>query len=275
MSSELRRAICTALTAVNIVMTLPTLSVAQEEKPICPDRPGRGTSTCTVETGRAQFELGLFDDSFQHRSGVTTNAGNAGSLLAKWGISDRVDAEAGLALYQYQRVHDASGTQTLSSVGDLFLHAKYNPLPAASGNGASAFVLVLDPFLKLPTAGSGLGNGAVEGGLVLPMSYDLGNNWSLAMTPETDLLLNASGSGHHANLVDVVGLGRSFGPLALGAEVWTSQNLDPAGTTSQYSFDLDAAWLAGNDTQLDGGLNIGLNRATPDLEFYFGISRRF
>jgi len=134
---------------------------------------------------------------------------------------------------------------------------------------------VLDPFLKLPTATGGLGNGAVEGGFVLPMSYDLGNNWSLAMTPELDLLLNASGSGTHANLVDVVGLGHGFGPLTLGAELWTSQNLDPLGTVRQYSFDLDAAWLADNDMQLDGGLNIGLNRATPDLEIYFGISRRF
>jgi hypothetical protein len=43
----------------------------------------------------------------------------------------------------------------------------------------------------------------------------------------------------------------------------------------QYSFDLDAAWLADNDMQLDGGLNIGLNRATPDLEIYLGVSRRF
>jgi hypothetical protein len=134
---------------------------------------------------------------------------------------------------------------------------------------------VLDPYIKLPTAGGGLSNGAVEGGLVAPMSYDLGAGWSLAMTPEVDALLNGSGNGRHANLVDVVGLGKSFGPFTLGAEVWTDQNLDPAGTVSQYSFDLDAAWLIGNDTQLDGGVNLGLNRVTPDMEIYFGVSRRF
>jgi len=264
MSSGITRAAIVLLT----VLTMP-LARAQELKPICPDRPGRGTSPCTVERGHAQLELGLFDDSFQHRSGVTTDTDTVGSLLAKWGASERMDVEAGIAFYQHQRLHDASGTTTMSGVGDLFLHAKYNPL------GDGAFALVLDPFLKLPTASGGMGNGAVEGGLVLPMAYDLGNNWSLAMTPELDLLLNASGSGTHANLVDVVGLGHGFGPLTLGAELWTSQNLDPLGTVRQYSFDLDAAWLADNDMQLDGGLNIGLNRATPDLEIYFGISRRF
>lgn len=261
------------LAGVALLWALPAR--ANDLGPICPDRPGKGTSPCTLASGHAQFELGLFDESFQRRSGVTTDSGNAGSLLAKWGLSDRVDVEAGMALYQFQRVHDATGTSTASGIGDLFLHAKFNPLPAPPENESSAFSLVLDPFLKLPTAGGGLSNGAVEGGLVLPMAYDLGGYWSVAMTPEADVLLNASGSGHHANLVDVVGIGRSFGPLSLGAEVWSSQNLDPAGTVSQYSFDLDAAWLAGNDTQLDTGINLGLNRATPDLEIYFGISRRF
>ena len=264
MSSGITRAVIALLTVLTASATWA------EDKPICPDRPGRGTSACTVDPGHAQLELGLFDDSFQHRSGVTTDTDNAGSLLAKWGVNERMDVEAGMALYQEQRVHDASGTTTLGGIGDLFLHAKYNPL-ASDG----PFALVLDPFLKLPTAGGGLGNGAVEGGLVLPMSYDLGNSWSLAMTPEADVQRNTVGGGYHANLVNVVGLGKSFGPFTLGAEVWSSQNLDPAGAISQYSFDLDAAWLADNDTQFDTGINLGLNRATPDLELYVGISRRF
>jgi hypothetical protein len=261
------------LAALLLLAALPAR--AEGLGPICPDRPGRGTSPCTLAAGHAQLELGLLDDSFQHRSGVTTDTDTVGSLLAKWGVNNRLDVEAGMALAQFQRVHDAGGTVTASGIGDLFLHAKYNPLAGSPANGSSPVALVLDPFLKLPTAGGGLGNGAVEGGMVLPMSYDLGGNWSLAMTPETDILLDASGSGHHANLVNVVGLGRSFGPFSLGVELWSGQNLDPAGTVSQYSFDLDAAYLAGNDTQLDCGLNLGLNRATPDVEIYFGISRRF
>jgi len=249
-------------------MTAPTW--ADDPGPICPDRPGKGTSPCTLAAGHAQLELGLFDESFQRRDGVTTDSGNAGALLAKFGVDDRLDVEAGLALHQFQRLHDAGGTVTSSGIGDLVLHAKYNPLA-----GNSPFALVIGPYLKLPTAGGGLGNGAVEGGVVLPMSYDLGAGWSLAMTPEADALRDASGSGTHANVADVVGLGKSIGPLTLGAEVWTGQNLDPAGAVRQYSFDLDAAYLTDSDTQLDCGLNLGLNRATPDLEIYAGISRRF
>ena len=242
---------------------------ADDLSPICPDRPGKGTSPCTLAQGHVQVELGLYDVSTQRRSGVTTDMTVAGGSLVKYGVSDSVDLEAGMALYQGQRVHDASGTTTTSGVGDLVLHAKYNPLGDSGG-----FSFVLDPYIKLPTAGA-LGNGHVEGGIVAPFSLDLGSNWSFAMTPEADVLLNGSGSGYHAQLVDVAGFGKSFGPLTLGAEVWTSQNLDPAGTVSQYSADADVAVLLGNNTQLDAGVNFGLNRATPDAEFYFGISRRF
>ncbi|MDB5734558.1 MAG: hypothetical protein JWP16_549 [Alphaproteobacteria bacterium] len=241
---------------------------ADDMGPVCPDRPGKGTSPCTVDTGHAQVELGLLDESTQRRSGVTTDTGNAGAALAKYGVSDGFDLEAGMALYQFQRVHDASGTVTSSGIGDLFLHAKYQV-----SSGPVSFVL--DPYVKLPTAGGGLGNNHVEGGLVAPLGYDLGGGWSLSATPEADLLLNGSGSGYHANLVNVVGLGKALGAVTLGAELWTGQNLDPAGTVSQYSADVDAAWLVNNDTQLDCGLNLGLNRTTPDLEVYFGVSRRF
>jgi hypothetical protein len=250
--------------AVLLLAVLPAR--ADELAPICPDRPGKGTSPCTVADGHAQVELGLFDEATQRRAGVTTDTGNAGAVLAKLGIASNVDLEAGIAAWQFQRVHGAGGTAWAQGVSDLTLRAKWQP-------GDAPFVL--EPYLKLPTAGGGTGNGHVEGGVVAPFSIDLGQDWSFAMTPEADLLLNGSGSGYHAQLVDVAGFGKNFGPLTLGAEVWTSQNLDPAGSIAQYSADADIAYLLGNDTQLDGGMNFGLNRATPDAEFYLGVSRRF
>jgi hypothetical protein len=132
--------------------------------------------------------------------------------------------------------------------------------------------------VKLATATRGLGDGAVEEGVVLPLSYDLGNGWSLASTPEIDVLLNGAGSGRHADAIDVIGLGQTLeNGMTLGAELWTSQDFDPAGTHSQYSFDLDAAWQPKSDAdlQLDAGINLGLNRNTPGAQVYFGVSRRF
>jgi len=249
---------------------LPAL--AEDLKPICSDRPGRGTGACTVEEDHWQVELGLWDSTFQRRSGVTTDLMQAAYPAIKYGISDNADIEASMALYQSVRVHDASGSQTGSGVGDLFLHAKWN----LTGGEESKFVSILDPFVKLPTAGRDLGNGAAEAGLLIPMSWDFGGGWSLESTPEADYLLNESGSGYHGAVIDVIGLGRDIeGGFNLGVEIWTSQNFDPAGTQSQYSFGPTIAWQPDIDDQLDGGFAAGLNRATPDLELYVGFSRRF
>ena len=59
------------------------------------------------------------------------------------------------------------------------------------------------------------------------------------------------------------------------AEAWGQWSFDPAGTQRQYSADIAAALGLGRDTQLDAGINFGLNRATPGVAPYIGVSHRF
>ena len=64
--------------------------------------------------------------------------------------------------------------------------------------------------------------------------------------------------------------------MATGAAItWRWSRSDPSGTTRQASADGSAAFLLSNDVQLDAGANFGLNRATPDVELYGGVSVRF
>jgi Putative MetA-pathway of phenol degradation len=264
------RYLASALAGLVLSCNLP--ADAAELKPICADRPGLGTATCIVEQGHWQVEVGLWDASLQHRDGVTADLTVAADPTIKYGISDNADLEASMALYQSMRVHDVSGTRTDSGVSDLLLHAKWNLTPSGEGN----FHWILDPFIKLPTAGHELGNERIEAGLLVPMSYEFGNDWSLDSTPEADMLADGNGDGYHTALVDVVGISRDLpGGFSLGAELWTSQDLDPDGTISQYSLGPALAWLLDSNTQMDGGFAVGLNHETPDLELYAGISRRF
>ena len=43
----------------------------------------------------------------------------------------------------------------------------------------------------------------------------------------------------------------------------------------QASWDASIAYLVSKDLQLDAGANFGLNKQTPDVELYTGISARF
>ena len=73
----------------------------------------------------------------------------------------------------------------------------------------------------------------------------------------------------------MIGVGRAVNDVTLGMEAWSSSDLDPAGSSQQYSLDFDVAWQPDGDTQLDGGIDVGMNHQTPGAQVYMGVSRRF
>ena len=239
---------------------------------LCVDRPGKGTSACTIDAGHFQIEADIFNGTFagSDRTDIYANP------TIKFGVTDDIDVELNFVPFVQIRtkVGSTGATTTLSGVGDLFLRAKFDIL----GNGGGDFAFVLEPYAKLPTARDGIGNGAVEGGLLVPMALDLGDSWSVSATLEADILKDAGDDRRHLALSNVVGINRSVsGGVSLSAEFWESTDFDPAGGAQQYSLDCAAAWQpAGEpDLQFDGGANFGLNNSTPDLQGYVGVSRRF
>jgi hypothetical protein len=91
-----------------------------------------------------------------------------------------------------------------------------------------------------------------------------------------DWRADADGHGHHAAMIQLVNLGLMTSPKwMLGTELWGQWDWDPAGTGKQVSADASIAYLARDNFQLDGGANFGLNRDTPDVELYAGVSTRF
>jgi hypothetical protein len=136
--------------------------------------------------------------------------------------------------------------------------------------------VALIPFVKLPTAKKGLGNRKVEGGVALPISFAAGGSVTAVLGPEVDLLADADGRGHHAAIVNLINLSGTIAPrLTLAGELWSNVNFDPADTLYQASADAALAYLVNDRLQLDGGVNVGLTRDTPDLEIYAGASIRF
>ena len=78
------------------------------------------------------------------------------------------------------------------------------------------------------------------------------------------------------NHIEVVNVGYSLpANVTVSGEVWGDWNYDPSGTVRQYSADVAVAWQMRKDLQLDGGLNFGLNRQTPGVQAYVGVSQRF
>jgi hypothetical protein len=246
---------------------VPTASAA--DAPICTDRPTKSNFACTVPAGAVQIEADAFSLLGTGGNGSRTTIIAVTNPTLKLGLTGHSDLQFNWSPHIRIRQRDTDGTvRTLSGPGDLTIRYKHR-LTDATG----AFQLALLPFVKLPTAPTGIGNGAVEAGLALPINYSLPGGWTITLGPQLDLLANAE--GRHLGLTGLVNVARQIGAFTLYGELWTSHSLDPAGATSQYSLDLALAWLPRPTLQFDVGANIGLNPQTPDIVGYIGVSTRF
>jgi outer membrane putative beta-barrel porin/alpha-amylase len=255
-----------------LLLCAGTAAAAAGEQPICADRPGKSTPACTVPAGHWQIETGLADWSLQKAGGERDTSLVIGETTIKYGLTDRSDIEVDVTPWQRASSRGPGFRESASGIGDIKVIMKQNLTSPDAG-----LQLALYPYIKIPTAKRSLGNVKWEGGLLVPIDYAIGKSpLSIELTPEVDWVADADGRGHHAAMVQVASLGWQVSPkLNLSAEIRGQWDWDPTGTTRQASADGAVAYLVTNDMQLDAGANIGLNRNTPDVELYGGISERF
>jgi len=258
----------TVSVALGIAAWASPAAAEDTSKPICADRPNKAVSPCTVDAGRWQVEVDVADFTHDKTAGVTSEMGIWGAPNIKYGVNSRLDLELNIVSYETLR---SSGSSMVSGFGDVTARAKY-----ALVTGDTAVTLM--PVLKLPTASKAIGNGAVEGGLVVPVGFNLPSGFAVAFNPEIDAFHDGAGNGTHAAYALSGVISHSLNSEFTGAaEFWVAHNDDPGHRLDQASFDLGLSWIPMKDQnlQLDAGANFGLTRDTPDVNVYVGVSRRF
>ena len=250
----------------------PALAAPKADlSPLCTDRPTKSTGPCTVDSGHWQVETDLADLTLQKLDGVKTRASVAVSPTLKFGLTPTLDLELNPSPYLASTTSTGGVRTSLSGWGDTSLRLK-----SAIALGKAS--VAISPFIKLPTARKGLGNGKVEGGVIIPIQFALSDTLQLLFDPEVDALENDKGDGRHLNLAGLVSLTKAVSSsTSLSAELWGASNVDPSGAIRQVSLDLGVAWIPAwnSNLQWDTGVNLGLNRETPQQQVYVGLSRRF
>ena len=248
---------------------VPTSSTA--DAAICTDRPTKSNFACTVPKGEVQIEADGLNWLSNSAGGTRTDQLLFTNPTFKYGLSGSSDIQLNWVPYTRMRSRDGAGNvSTQSGVGDVTVRFKQRLT-----NPDGALQLAILPFVKLPTARLGIGNGKLEGGVAMPINYSVPGGWTITLGPQLDVLADLDGAGRHVGLTGLVNIAKQFGKFTLYNEIWTNQNFDPSGTVRQYSYDVSLAWLPRQTLQFDVGANIGLNRNTPDIVSYVGISTRF
>lgn len=247
---------------------------AGEARDLCPDRPGLGTPACTVAPGTVVGELGLADWTRDSDSAARTDTAMAGEALVRIGLTDSLEMQAGWTAYGHVRTRDrlTGRTNRASGVGDVTLALRQN-LRNPDGSGLSFAVM---PYVTLPVGGTAIGAGDWSAGLIMPVSFALTGRVSLALTPEVDAEADSDGNGRHLRFGSVAGLGFALtDTLSASTEVALYRDRDPAGHATEALLGLSAGWQPDDATQLDIGVNLGLNANSSDSQVYLGVARRF
>ncbi len=260
-------AIVTALIAV-----VPTTASGAPLRELCPDRPGKDTPPCIVDKGHVMLEFGPVrysreEDRSQYEFGET---------LARFGLTDTVELQMNFSPYNVVRLKEPAVGQrrTLRGAGDLTAAIKANFLNP-EGDGTS---VALQAFATAPTGNNGIGAGAWEGGIILPVSFELSDKLGLTLDPELDLRADEDGHGRHIALAGVASVSRDLGRGFEGsAEVWSMVHQEPGNRRTEASFDLALTWSPEekNNLQFDVEVDIGLTKNTPKSEITTGVAYRF
>lgn len=244
---------------------------AAEVGSICTDRPGKSSATCTVPKGYWQIESSVADWSLTRSGGTRATSLAIGGTALKYGVSDSLHVEVAGTPYVRNRERSDDGRVTDSGFGDVTVKVKQR-LTAAD----AVFSAALVPFVKLPTASKRIGNGKVEAGLVVPLSWSIGDTpWSLSSSPEIDLIADGDGDGFHLAGAGTLSLSVAASDrLSLAVELWTGWDWDE-DTTRQASLGTNAAYKITSELQIDAQLDLGLTRDSADVEIAGGVSVRF
>jgi hypothetical protein len=237
------------------------------------DRPTKSNVPYTVDAGHFQYETDLVNFTHQVIGSAHTDTILVPNPTFKVGVTNNVDFEVNVPIAGVQTFGSSTApSSTIWGIGDTFVRAKANLWGNDGGSSAAALI----PYVKAPSAPLGIGNGAVEEGLIAPVAFSLPNNFTILLVPEIDALKDSVDEGRHANFVFDVNLSREvIKNVTAYAEFWASYDDDPVIKTTQLSFDTALAWTVFPNVQLDLGANFGLNSVTPAIQFYAGLSQRF
>ena len=252
----------------------PAAAQSEPLRELCVDRPGKDTPPCIVDKGHAVVEVGAFH--YSREDEAKRSEYDFGETLVRFGLTDTAELQVGFTPYSVVRLTDETTgrRRTIRGAGDVTGGLKLNFLnPDGSGTAVAA-----QAFVTAPTGKDEIGAGAWEGGLIVPMAFELPEEVGLTVDPEIDLRANQSGNGHHMAYAGVVSLSRELGSGVEGsAEIWSMVDNDPDGHSTEASFDLSAAWTpeGRSNLQFDAEADLGLTRETPAIEATAGVAYRF
>jgi hypothetical protein len=146
----------------------------------------------TVEPGRFLLEMDAISVRLDKEPGYKYTALGAASTFLSTGLTRNLDLQVGAELFISQKVDLGGFSERDSGIGDLYVRSKWR----FYDDPASGTAVALLPYVKVPTNSGGVGNDALEGGVIIPWTTNLPAGFHAAAMGELDFLRNDADDGY-------------------------------------------------------------------------------
>ena len=232
------------------------------------DRPDVTESPFTVDAGHFQLETDLIRTVREKSETTQTNTFLINQVNLKIGITGSTALQIGFQTYgrQSETELDSGEKEIKDGHGDFTLRIKQNLI----GNDGGNFALALLPYVKFPI--SKYEESRFEGGLIVPMQYQLPGEWHLGFQVEVDRLKDQDEQALHTEYLQTLTISHSIIKGLDGiAETYYTYDFK----AHQFSNYINAAVQmdVARDFKLDAGLNLGIQH-TAAKHYFIGASYR-
>jgi hypothetical protein len=245
------------------------------------DRPNVTNTPHTIDAGHVQIETGLYDwrhfHDRTHGNDVITDTLSFGHINARLGVTNNFEVNATVDTYNWVKSTDKVSGQTtrFSGFGDTIIGGKLNLWGNEGGDEPWTSGFALQPQVKLPTAQTGIGNNHVEWTMDAPFLINLVGGFHLGLETTLGQERNAANSGYvvgwqNSASVDHVIFGAVDVYFEYAMHVTTERDAQP-----RQSVDVGFTYPVSDNVEIDSGVFIGTNKATPGIEWTSGVSFRF
>ena len=209
----------------------------------------------TVAPGSFLLEMDALSLTLDKEGGGKYTAVGAGSVFLSTGLAQNWDVQVGAELFISQKFESGGFSERNTGVGDLYVRTKYR-FYENTETGTMAAIL---PYVKIPTNSGGVGNDAIEGGIIVPWSTALLGGFHCDVMAELDFLRNDNDDGYDTYWYASASLSRSLtGALGLYGEVAVGKSSGASAT----------------EGIMGAGVTLALSESTWwDFAVYKGISR--
>lgn len=236
------------------------------------DRPDKTESPISVDAGHFVIETDILNYTREKTDTTIIETTYWGLPNLKLGLNNWIDIQFVLEAFRINRTVDTSANTVdrRQGYGNSTVRLKMNMW----GNDEGDTALAIMPYIIAPTSQSGLAHNFWEGGIIVPVSAQLPNGWSLGVMLQYDHKRNGASDGYHPQFITSVTTGHDLvGDLAFYVEVW-NQSKNDAGSRPATTLDFGFTYMFNPDFQLDTGLNSGITDGADDTNLFAGLSLR-